>query len=306
MAILAYELPPAWLDAIVAAGPHLDIRTRADEAQARDITSIVYAWTPPTGLESFPNLKLLHAVGAGVDRLVMKGGIPPHLLIARVVDETQPASMSEYVLLHVLRHHHRLDHLQREFSQCRWQFGVRPPARECTVGILGLGRLGTDAACKLAAVGFRVRGWSRTPKRIDGVACFAGPGMLDDFLSECRHLVCLLPLTPETAGILDRNLFAALPKGAFLINAGRGEHLVEADLLAALDAGMLAGATIDVMREEPVPPAHPFWQDPRILITPHMASVMYPADAAPQIVANLERMERGEKPLNLIDRALGY
>ncbi len=306
MAVLAYKLPQPWLDAIMAAGSHLDIRTEVDGKAARDIKSIVFAWTPPTEFEAYPNLRLLQAVGAGVDRVVMKGSIPPHLLIARVVDDSQAECMSEYVLLHVLRHHHRLDHLQREFAHRRWEFGVRTPARECTVGILGLGRLGTDVARKLAIMGFRVRGWSRTPKVIAGVECFAGRAMLDAFLSACRHLVCLLPLTPQTTGILDKRLFAALPKGSYLINVGRGEHLIEADLIPALEAGILSGVTLDVMREEPVPASHPFWNDPRILITPHTASVMYPRDAAPQIIDNLDRVEKGLVPENLIDLTIGY
>jgi glyoxylate/hydroxypyruvate reductase A len=306
MATLAYKLPQPWLEAIVAAGPHLDIRTDIAAADAASVKSIVYAWTPPPAFEAYPNLRLLQAVGAGVDRLIMNDNIPHGIQISRVVDESQPESMSEYIALHVLRHHHRLDYLQCEFAARRWEFGVRDPARTCTVGILGLGRLGSDAARKLAMLGFRVRGWSRAPKQIDGITTFSGRDQLDAFLSECRHLVCLLPLTPHTAGILNRRLFEALPKGAFLINVGRGEHLVEEDLIPALDSGRLAGATIDVMRQEPVPASHPFWSDPRILITPHSASVMYPSDAAPQIIANLERVEKGETPANLIDRMLGY
>lgn len=306
MATLAYQLPPSWLEAILAAGPHLDIRTEVSPADTGSIKSIVYAWMPPPGFDSYPNLKLVQAVGAGVDRLVMNDNIPEGVQISRVVDESQPESMSEYIALHVLRQHHRLDHLQREFAARRWEFGVRTPARACTVGVLGLGRLGTDAARKLAILGFKVRGWSRVPRKFDGITTFSGSEQLDTFLAECQHLVCLLPLTSQTAGILNRRLFEALPTGAFLINVGRGEHLVEEDLIPALDSGRLAGATLDVMRQEPVPASHPFWSDPRILITPHSASVMYPSDAAPQIIANLERVEKGQTPANLIDRALGY
>jgi len=174
------------------------------------------------------------------------------------------------------------------------------------VGIMGLGHLGSDAARKLHALGFPVSGWSRTPKSIDGVTGFAGEGDLDTFLSGADILICLLPLTSATQGILNCRTLSKLPAGAYLINAARGEHLMEGDLIAALESGHLSGACLDVFREEPLPESHPFWSHPQVTVTPHVASLTYPRDVAPQIVANYHRVRAGQLPWNIVDLKRGY
>jgi glyoxylate/hydroxypyruvate reductase A len=175
-----------------------------------------------------------------------------------------------------------------------------------TAGVMGLGAIGSATALRLAANGFTTRGWARSAKALGGVTCFSGEATLPEFLSETQILVNLLPLTPQTENILDAKLFAMLPKGAFVINIGRGAHLVDADLLAALDSGHIAGATLDVFRPEPLPPGHPFWQHPRILMTPHVAGTGDPDSAAQVVAENIRRAKSGEPLLNEVDRARGY
>ena len=175
-----------------------------------------------------------------------------------------------------------------------------------TVGIMGLGFLGTHTAKTLHSLGVKVIGWSQSPKQLSEIRYFAGAGEFKDFLAQTDILVCMLPLTPNTQNILNLNNFNCLPKGAYLINIGRGEHLVENDLLAALDSGQLTGACLDVFRQEPLPPEHPFWLHPRIRVTPHIASVTNPATALPQILENYRRMRAGEPLLNCVDVQKGY
>jgi glyoxylate/hydroxypyruvate reductase A len=214
--------------------------------------------------------------------------------------------MREYVLLHVLRHHRDMPRLARQQAARRWEPFASPLAQERGVGVMGLGILGADAAAALAAVGFRVAGWSRRPKALPGIESFAGEDGLAPFLARSEILVCLLPLTPATAGILDARLFAALPPGAALVNAARGEHLVEADLLAALGGGQLSGATLDAFRSEPLPPEHPFWGHPLIRVTPHNASLTRPETGARSMAEAIRRILAGAAPANLADRGAGY
>lgn len=178
--------------------------------------------------------------------------------------------------------------------------------RRATIGVLGLGVLGRDAAEKLSMLGLTVRGWSRSPHTVEGVECFHGWEQLDEFLARCTVLVNLLPLTAQTDSLLDSEHLGALPQGAYLINVARGRHLVEDALLDALERGQLSGATLDVMREEPLPPDHPFWSHPRIRITPHVAARSVPASIAPQIVENIRRARSGLPLLNRVDRTRGY
>jgi glyoxylate/hydroxypyruvate reductase A len=214
--------------------------------------------------------------------------------------------MTEYVLLAVLRHHRGFDRFERAQRARRWEFALPPQPGEREVGIMGLGELGAAAARLLLKHGFPVTGWSRTAKAIDGVTSYCGRSELHAFLHRAQILVCLLPLTAETRGILDAATFDGLPHGAVVINVARGAHLVETDLLAALDAGHLAGATLDVFADEPLPSDNPLWQHPKVLITPHVASYSVPAIAADGVVDNLRRAFSG-LPLNHeVDRAQGY
>jgi len=214
--------------------------------------------------------------------------------------------MSEYVALSVLRLHRQdLDYLEQQRAG-RWEEREQKNAAERPVGILGFGTLGQDAGRKLKALGFEVAGWSRSPKEVAGFATHAGTDGLDRLVARSEILVCLLPLTAETAGILDAALFARLPRGAGLVNAGRGGHLVEADLIPALDSGQLSGAVLDVVREEPLPSAHPFWRHPRIIVTPHIAAETHPPTAAPIIRDAIRCFEAGLPVPNRVDLARGY
>jgi glyoxylate/hydroxypyruvate reductase A len=228
------------------------------------------------------------------------------LPIARLVDENQTAGMTQYVLASVLRYHRQLDVYARLQAERVWRELPHVDACDRRVGILGMGVLGTDAAIALNRLGFDVAGWSRTPKGVPGVASHHGAAGLPALLARTDILVCLLPLTPATEGILCRELFEQLPRGAWLVNAGRGRHLVEEDLLAALDEGLIAGATLDVCRDEPLPPHHRLWSHPKITLTPHIATSATPRTAAAQIAENVRRAREGLALKNQIDRAAGY
>ena len=277
--------------------------------QVGDVADIDFAlvWKPKPGdLARYPNLRAIFSLGAGVDHLFSDPGLPPDVPICRVVDAALTAGMTEYVLLAVLRHHRDAPAYQRRQRAGKWQGLPFRQAFERSVGIMGLGVLGTDAANHLVALGFKVNGWSRTPKDLPGVTSFHGGDGLRPFLQNSEILVCLLPLTAETDGILNRRTFADLPRGAYLINAARGAHLVEQDLIPALDAGQLAGAALDVFRAEPLPDGHPFWGDERIIITPHIASMSGPRTVADQVAENINRARAGAPLLHVVDKRLGY
>jgi glyoxylate/hydroxypyruvate reductase len=274
-----------------------------------DKAAIEYAlvWQPEPGLlASLPNLKLIVGLGAGVDHLLRDPTLPKGVPIVRLVDPYMTDAMSEYVALSVLRLHRQdLDYLAQQRARV-WEEREQKNAAERPVGILGFGTLGQDAGRKLKALGFDVAGWSRGPKEVAGFAHHAGPAGLDALLARSEILVCLLPLTAETAGILNAAAFARLPRGAGLVNAGRGLHLVEADLIAALDSGQLSGAVLDVVSEEPLPASHPFWHHPRIILTPHIAAETHPPTAAAIIREAIRACEAGLPVANQIDPARGY
>ena len=232
----------------------------------------------------------------------------PDVPIARVVDAYLTAGITEYVLLHVLRYHRNQPVFDAQQRDHVWDDRARElrQADERPVGVMGLGELGRDAVAKLAALGFDVAGWSRTAKDIPGVACFAGPDGLAPFLARTEILVCLLPLTALTADILNRETLAQLPRGAYLINAARGAHLVDDDLVDALASGQLSHATLDVFHKEPLPGNHPFWDHPQITMTPHNASITDPRSVVAQVVENIRRIDAGEPLLHPVDRAAGY
>lgn len=284
----------------------LDIRVYPNLGDHKDI-DFVLAWRPPFGIFSqLPNLKCIASHGAGVDHLFADPHLPTHIPIVRIVDPAMSTEITQYVVMAVLNWLRRFDHWQAIQLQKHW--GKIPPFNllDKTVGILGMGFLGKQAAETLHSLGIKVIGWSNSPKNLTGISHFTGAAELKSFLSKADVLVCMLPLTPDTRDILNTENFAALPQGAYLINLGRGEHLVEADLLTALTSGQLAGACLDVFREEPLPTHHPFWSHPHIRITPHIASVTNPATALPQILENYRRA-MAEKPLlNRVDPKKGY
>ncbi len=295
-----------WRDELTLRLPDLDMRVWPDVGEVADI-DFALVWKPKPGdLARYPNLNAIFSLGAGVDHLFKDPNLPSHVPICRAVDKTLTSGMTEYVLLGVLRYHRNAPDYDRLQRAGKWEGVPVRQAFERGVGIMGLGVLGADSAAHLVSLGFKVSGWSRTAKDLPGVTSFHGADGLRAFLEQSEILVCLLPLTTETDGILNRNTFADLPRGAYLINAARGAHLVEDDLIPALDAGQLAGATLDVFRTEPLPDGHPFWSDARIVITPHIASMSDPRTVADQVVENIRRVHAGAPLLHLVDRTLGY
>ncbi|MBL6457147.1 glyoxylate/hydroxypyruvate reductase A [Belnapia sp. T6] len=273
-----------------------------------DPASVRYlaAWQPPEDLAArFPALRVLFSVGAGVDQFDLRA-LPPAVQVVRMLEPGLTAGMVEYVTLSVLALHRDLPLFLDQQRRRVWAATRSVRAERRRVGILGLGVLGLATIEALRGFGFAVSGWSRGRRDLDGVACFAGMEELPAFLAELDILVCLLPLTAETRGMLNAALFAALPRGASLVNAGRGGHLVEADLLAALDSGQIAAAILDVTEPEPPPEDHPFWSHPRIWLTPHVASMTHAETGGEAIIDNIRRHRRGEPMLGLVDRSRGY
>jgi glyoxylate/hydroxypyruvate reductase A len=294
-----------WAAALLTELPDLDLRSWPEVGDPADI-DVALVWHPPRGeLAGYPNLRAILSLGAGVDGILADPGLPDVPLV-RMLDPGLTAGMTEYVTAATLRYHRNLDVYGRTQATGRWVPRTAPAAEDRRVGVLGLGELGGDAARAFARLGFDTEGWSRTPKQIEGVRCRHGPEGLDALLARTEILVCLLPLTEATADILDARLFARLPQGACVINVARGGHLVENDLLAALDSGRLAGATLDVFRTEPLPPDHPFWRHERILVTPHVASMTPPRSAARLVAANIRRLRAGAPLEGLVDRRRGY
>jgi glyoxylate/hydroxypyruvate reductase len=302
----SWSEPESWRRAFQAHDPKLDFRVWPDSGPVEEIDYVLAWHHVPGSLRAFPRLKAIFSLGAGVEKLLRDRELPAGVPIVRMVDPSLTAGMSEYVLLHVLRYHRRMPELEALQRRAQWVELETPPASERRVGILGLGVLGGDAAAKLAALGFRVAGWSLRPKTIPGVDSFAGAAGLPPLLARSDILVCLLPLTAATQGILNARTLAALPRGACLINAARGGHVVESDLLAALDSGHIAHATLDVASEEPLPAFHPFWRHPQVTLTPHVASLTWPPTAALHILENIRRNEAGLPMRPLADPAREY
>ncbi len=300
-----------WAAAMRKAAPSLDVRVWPDVGHVGDIHYCA-CWLPPANVvKSFPNLKVIFSLGAGVDAILSDPTLPHNLPLIRVNDPDLTSQMSEFVVMHVLMHHRQQLRLNANQHKSLWDDFTQHAAREITVGIMGLGVLGQDAAKKLLPMGFGVRGWSRTAKQIDGVKSFAGAAQLDDFLSGTDILVSLLPATKETDGIINRSLISKLsregPFGApILINAGRGRQQNEDDILACLDDGTLYGASLDVFRQEPLPAASRLWNNPRAFISPHVAAYSEPATICTYVAAQIARFEAGLPLENVVDIGRGY
>jgi len=297
--------PAEWVPHLTALMPELKVEVWPDIADPKAIEGALIWTQPEDGLARYPNLKAILSLGAGINQLDLTK-LPPGVPLARLVDPILTSAMRDYCLWATLRYQRLLDMHQQNQPQKKWVYKQPPDPDQWGVGVMGLGELGSVTARCIADFGFKTRGWSRTPKKLDGVECFAGTDQLADFASKCDILVCLLPLTPETRGILSAKLFALLPKGARIINAGRGAHLVEADLLAALESGQIGAATLDVFAKEPLPQDHPFWTHPKVMVTPHVASYCKPTTASTQVVENLRRAKAGKPLLNQVDMARGY
>ncbi|WP_157217940.1 2-hydroxyacid dehydrogenase [Flavisphingomonas formosensis] len=295
---------PAWATYFAEHAPDLDFRVWPDAGDLTDVEYLIAWQAPPELLASLPRLKVLFSSGAGVDHVDFSK-IPDHIPIVRMVEPGIINGMVEYVSLAVLAlHRDFFDYIETRPKRI-WNPLEVPPASARTIGVMGMGVLGQAVLARLATYGFDLRGWNRSPRRMEQVDSYAGADQLQPFLAGCDMLVCLLPLTETTRGILDRRLFAALPKGAALINVGRGGHLVDEDLIEALDACHLSRAILDVAEPEPLHHEHPFWTHPRIFLTPHVASMTQPETAAPILLENIRRHQRGEA-LEVIDRSRGY
>lgn len=309
MAILYADDPAdaaAWAAAIRALAPGLELRFWPDSGPAEEIEFAIVGGRAPGDLRGFPNLKAIQSTWAGINHLLADPNLPLDRPLARMVDQGLTVSMTEFVVLHVLdsaREGPRLRAAQR----ARTWLDLDPvPPRTVTVAILGLGALGADAGTRLAGLGFDVRGWSRRHKEIAGIRSFAGSDGLKECLAGARILICLLPLTEDTRGVLNAATFAPLARGAVLIHAARGAHLVEADLLATLESGQLSRAILDVFATEPLPSDHPFWKHPQVTVTPHVAAITRPGTGAADIVENYRRALSRETLINQVDRAKGY
>ena len=310
IAVTGIEAQP-WEERLRALAPQRDIRLWPN--RIGNAADIAYAcvWRAPRGLFArLPQLKAIFSLGAGVDHLFGDPDLPD-VPVVRIVDPDLTMRMTEYVVLHVLLHHrrHRLYDIQQR--ERVWHEHAQPPASAVEVGVMGLGVLGAAAALALARLGFRVAGWSRTPKTLADVECFHGEAGLEAFLRRTEILVCLLPATAATQGILDLKLLRQLKRdgaagGAYLINAARGTLQVEADILTALDEGTLVGATLDVFAREPLPAPSPLWRHPKVTITPHNAAVADPQALAATVLRQIERFEAGLPLEHVIDRARGY
>ncbi|HEX2885868.1 glyoxylate/hydroxypyruvate reductase A [Vineibacter terrae] len=288
-----------------ALGEAIDLRAWPDIGDAQDI-EIALAWKPPPGaLARLPNLRLIISTGMGVDHLLVDPALPD-VPIVRVIDPGLVGQMAEYAVYWTLHHHRDMEAYSRQQRHRRWHEVPFTDTATRRVGVMGLGEIGADTARKIARLGFATAGWSRSPRAIDGIECFSGAAGLTAFLQRTDILIDVLPMTPQTAGMLDARAFGLLPRGAFFINMARGGHVVDNDLIAALDSGHLAGAALDVFHAEPLPADHPFWTHPKIKVTPHIAGPTNPRTAAESVAQNVRRLRAGEALVNLIDRTAGY
>ncbi|MHB2242397.1 2-hydroxyacid dehydrogenase [Pseudomonas monsensis] len=306
---LLYKADPVrgeqWKALFAEHAPDIEWRAWPDIGDPTDIKYLA-AWQAPENLQTLlPNLQVLFALSAGVDQLDLSR-IPPSLPVVRLLDPGITQGMCEYASFAVLGlHRDMLRYRQQQIARC-WQAHLLQPAHKRRVGVMGLGTQAQQILATLQPLGFALKGWARSAHRIAGVECFAGREQLPAFLSQCDIVMCVLPLTEQTRGILDRELFRQLPRGAALINMGRGGHLVEEDLLEALDSGQLSGAVLDVVQKEPASADHPFWDHPQILLTPHIAAMTQPESAFGVLLENIRCFERGEPMTGQIDRNKGY
>lgn len=297
--------PAPWLAALRRALPEARVHDWA--AGGAPACDYAVCWKPPAAFfAGQAKLRAILNIGAGADAVLADPHLPTHVPVIRLDDAGMTAQMQEYVAWAALHFMRRFDDYRRQQAEGRWE--RLPPRRrtDFTVGIMGMGVLGTGVAAYLREMGFAVRGWSRSPRPVEGVAGFVGDAALPAFLAGTDLLVCLLPLTPATRGILGRAVLERLPRGAALVNIARGAHLVEADLLALIDAGHLAGAVLDVFAPEPLAADSPLWTHPRVTITPHVSAMTLVDESMAQIAGKIRALERGEAVGGVIDRVRGY
>jgi glyoxylate/hydroxypyruvate reductase A len=306
---LLYKADPVrgehWKRLFAEHAPDIEWRAWPDIGDPQDIRYLA-AWQAPDDLETaLPNLEVLFALSAGVDQLDL-AKLPTNLPVVRLLDPGITRGMCEYATFAVLSlHRDMLRYRQQQMARC-WQAHLLQPAAKRRVGVMGLGTQAQQILATLQPFGFALSGWARSEHQIEGVDCFAGARQLPAFLGQCDIVLCVLPLTEQTKGILNRELFQHLPKGAALVNMGRGGHLIEEDLLEALASGQLSAAVLDVLQQEPAAPDHPFWHHPQILLTPHIAAMTQPESAFSVLLENIRRHQRGESMLGQVDRERSY
>jgi len=294
-----------WARLFAAKAPDIPFLIWPDVGEP-DRVRYLAAWVPPQDIDrQFPNLELFFSTGAGIDQFDL-AALPPELPVVRMAEPGVVAGMVEYATMAVLALHRDLPTYIRQQREGRWAAHRVYPASKRRVSVLGLGVLGCAVLDQLRTLGFQLAGWSRTRRQIDGVACYAGREELPAMLAGTDILVCLLPLTQETRGILDSELFQHLPRGASLVHVGRGAHLDHQALLDALESGGLSSAVVDVTDPEPLPAGHPFWAHPKILLTPHIASMTQPETAVEQVLDNIRCHQAGAPLMGPVDRSRGY
>ena len=302
--VAAKSQPEVWAELFRRELPGYEVLTAPPTTG--EVAYVVVGKPDPGLIASLPGLEVVLSLNAGVEHLLASGEAGDHLPIVRMVDPGLVEGMVEWVAAEVLAWHRNLFVYRDQQSEGVWAQRPEKLARERTVAVLGAGALGGPAASMLHALGFNLRVWSRTPREVAGAASYAGPEGFGDCLAGADVLVNLLPSTAQTRDLIDAAALGRLASGAFLVNAGRGASLVDADLLAALDSGQLSAAVLDVFREEPLPPGHPFWTHPRVLISPHVAAPTHARTAVAVMAETVRRHERGEPLANLADRARGY
>lgn len=297
--------PVAWAAAVSALRPDLAI-TNWDSVTDPDAVEFALLWKPPPGgLSAYRNLKGIQSLGAGINQLNL-GELPAGVPLARLIDPYLTETMVDYATTATLRHFRFFDRFEQTTRAREWTYVPAIPKASFPVGVMGAGALGGATATRLAALGFPTATWSRSRREIPGVTSYAGLDELPAFMAACRLVVNVLALTPETTGILDARALAMLPKGAFVVNMGRGAHVVEPDLVAAIEAGHIAGATLDVFSAEPLPIDSPIYGRPEILVTPHIAGSIAPETAAPTVIGNYDRALAGQVMVNQVDLSRGY
>ena len=292
-----------WLDGLRSALPQADVQLWHCGAEAADYAVV---WAPPQQFfDEQAQLRGVFNIGAGVDAL-LKLKLPAQATVVRLDDAGMSVQMAEYVCHAVIRHFREFDHYEEDIRAGQWSYRKPRDRTDFPVGVMGLGVLGQRVARALQQFEFPVNGWSRSAKALDGVRCFAGAAQFHDFLAATKVLVCLLPLTAETSDIMRLQTLSLLQRGGYVINVARGAHLVEQDLLALIDSGHLAGATLDVFRTEPLPPEHPFWHHPKITVTPHTSARTLRDESIAQIAGKIMAMERGGEVVGRVDPVRGY
>lgn len=304
--LLTSDFVTARYEALRAQAPELKIITEIGSEPDPDVTAL-FAFKLPTGIAPLlPNLRLAASVGAGADGILSAPDLPFHVKVTRAVEPGLGFSMAQYVAMQILRQFRSLPKMEEQHAAGEWRRLPVPDARQTTVGIMGLGSIGSVVADAVAALGFHVIGWARSDKGTTNVPVFVGADSMDAFLRQTNYLVCLLPATPQTYGLLDYGCLSKLPRGSYLINVARGGILVEQDLLTLVNEGHLSGAALDVFANEPLSPASSFWRHKKVLVTPHIAAQPSVSPVVEQFLDNLRRLANGDPLVNEVDRSLGY